>query len=345
MADSIFNLSARDRAAFFQAAAAKVGRGAVLLEKDVWVVWALRTLYEAPIGEHLVFKGGTSLSKAHRLIERFSEDLDLTYDIRELAGDLLPVGWEDMDEPLPKTPSQANKISEEVRNKRLPNWVRETAAPVMEAGLKKDRAKAKIEIDGCNLTIRYSKDDHGHVKSAVLLEFGARSTGEPADMHDIACDSAAAQLDIDLPTAKARVMKAERPLWEKATAVHTFCRGPKAVGDHLARHWYDIERLDRKKVVDRAMTDPALAGQVADHKGVFFRVKDAGGDWIDYQAAVTGGLQLVPTGDHLAELEADYVVMRDDGLLPEDALDFAQLISRCGEIEAKINAATRQRQT
>ena len=34
-----------------------------ILEKDVWIVWALETLFAAPFGEHLVFKGGTSLSK------------------------------------------------------------------------------------------------------------------------------------------------------------------------------------------------------------------------------------------------------------------------------------------
>ena len=77
MADSIFSLGERDRAAFFQAAVARVGRNAILLEKDVWVVWALRALFEDPVGAHLVFKGGTSLSKAHQLIERFSEDIDV----------------------------------------------------------------------------------------------------------------------------------------------------------------------------------------------------------------------------------------------------------------------------
>jgi hypothetical protein len=54
----------------------------------------------------------------------------------------------------------------------------------------------------------------GRSKSAVLLKFGARATGEPADFHDFACDSAAAGLDIDLPTARPRVMKAERTFWE-----------------------------------------------------------------------------------------------------------------------------------
>ena len=274
MPDSIFSLSARDRADFFQAAVARVGRNAILLEKDVWIVWALRALFEDPIGAHLVFKGGTSLSKAHRLIERFSEDVDLTYDIRELAADLLPRGEGGEVLDIPATPSQVRRVSEAIRNERLPAWVRDTVAPIIQARLERDGAQAVVELDGCNLSIRYAEQDHGQVKSAVLLEFGARATGEPADFHDIACDSAAAGLDIDLPTARARVMNAERTFWEKATAVHVFCRSGDPVGDHKARHWYDLERLDANGVAPRAIADADLAAQVATHKTAFSRERD-----------------------------------------------------------------------
>ena len=338
MPDSIFSLSARDRADFFQAAVARVGRNAILLEKDVWVVWALRALFEDPIGAHLVFKGGTSLSKAHRLIERFSEDVDLTYDIRELAGDLLPraAGGAVLD--IPATPSQVRRVRA-ILDERLPAWVRGTVAPVIQARLDRDGAQATIEIAGSNLSIRYDQQDHGQVKSAVLLEFGARATGEPANFHDIACDSAAAGLDIDLPTARPRVMKAERTFWEKATAVHVFCRSGDPVGNHKARHWYDLERLDANGVAVIAIADTDLAAQVATHKSAFFRENNAAGARIDYHTAVGGGLQLVPVGPHLAELEADYAAMQADGLLPEGALTFARLMARCGEIERAANAA------
>lgn len=53
----------------------------------MWVVWALATLFGSDIGAHLVFKGGAPLSKAYSIIRRFSEDVDLTYDIRAIAPD------------------------------------------------------------------------------------------------------------------------------------------------------------------------------------------------------------------------------------------------------------------
>lgn len=94
MPDSFLSISRQDRADALGVVANQSGRPVHLLEKDVWVVWALETLYGAPFGSHLVFKGGTSLSKAYNAIERFSEDVDLTYDIRAIAPELAPPGTE-----------------------------------------------------------------------------------------------------------------------------------------------------------------------------------------------------------------------------------------------------------
>ena len=88
MAD-FFQLSTAERLDVLDAAANISGLLPHLLEKDIWVVWSLRHLFAGPFAENLVFKGGTSLSKAYGVIRRFSEDVDLTYDIRAIAGDLV----------------------------------------------------------------------------------------------------------------------------------------------------------------------------------------------------------------------------------------------------------------
>ena len=105
MADQYLELSPEDRREGLGFAASESGRPAYLLEKDIWVVWTLRTLFDAPMGAPLVFKGGTSLSKAYGAIRRFSEDVDLTYDIRTLVHDL--VG--DSPHPLPANRSQEKR--------------------------------------------------------------------------------------------------------------------------------------------------------------------------------------------------------------------------------------------
>jgi len=108
MTEAFLGLSAAERREALQVAASTSGRPLHVLEKDVWVVWTLSALFESDFGKHLVFKGGTSLSKAYKAIERFSEHIDVTYDIRVIAEDLVA---DTSDEPLPQTCGARQKQS------------------------------------------------------------------------------------------------------------------------------------------------------------------------------------------------------------------------------------------
>jgi hypothetical protein len=342
MADSIFALSEKERRDFYRVASGKTGRLDALIEKDVWVVWALSALFENRLGAHLVFKGGTSLSKGYDdLIKRFSEDVDLTYDIRELAPDLLPEGWETREEPLPDDPAAAKKIIRKIREKLLPAWIKTDVLPILEARAKADKAKVSFRLEEERLFIDYAKAEQGYVKPNVQLEFGARSTGEPAEVKPVSCYAEGVSADVVLPKAVPRIMVPRRTFWEKVTAVHVFCRQAKPIAERLSRHWYDLDQLDHARISDEALADRPLAQRVARFKTISFPVSDAAGVLIDYHGAVSGGLQLVPTGDHLKELEKDYASMRDGQLLPDDAVAFDALMARCAAIEARVNAAMR----
>ncbi len=137
-------LSCDDRREALQVAAGRNGRPAYLLEKDIWVVWTLRALVNAPFGEILTFKGRTSLSKAFHAIHRFFEDLDITYDIRAIAPDLV-AGNDGND--IPPTRSQEQRWSREIRT-RLAQWANEQALPAVEAGL-----NAQPRVDGDRLAV------------------------------------------------------------------------------------------------------------------------------------------------------------------------------------------------
>jgi len=176
MPESFLRLSPDDRREALAVAAAASGRPPHLLEKDVWVVWTLATLFAAPFATQLVFKGGTSLSKAYGVIRRFSEDVDITYDIRALAADLIG----DSAEPLPTTRSQEKRWSGEIR-RRLSAWVEQSALPVLEAALVAQRLSAQAGAAGDRILIDYAPlaAGSGYVAPTVQVEFGARSTGEP----------------------------------------------------------------------------------------------------------------------------------------------------------------------
>jgi hypothetical protein len=75
---SFLALPIDERRLYIEEAAARRGVSPVVLEKDFWVCWLLAVLFRSGFGEHLVFKGGTSLSKVFDVIDRFSEDIDLS---------------------------------------------------------------------------------------------------------------------------------------------------------------------------------------------------------------------------------------------------------------------------
>ena len=256
MAESWFSLGRKDQDEVLEVAAGRSGRPAHLLEKDIWIVWALSAICKSPLADKLTFKGGTSLSKVYKIIDRFSEDIDLTCDIRELVPDLLREG-----NPIPASSSQ-EKITRAVRS-RLPAWIKNTVKPVIEADLAKRGSQATLTISGKdndNLIVAYQavKTGTGHAAPTIRLEFGARSTGEPHHTHRTVCDIASVMDGVEFPTAEPLVMAAERTFWEKATAAHVYSLQGHIRTDHF----------------EMALNDRLLAMDVAMHKSMFFAEKD-----------------------------------------------------------------------
>jgi hypothetical protein len=279
MPESFFHLSAREQEEALQAAASGSGRPPHLLERDIWVVWALSALFESRIGPHLVFKGGTALSKAYRIIRRFSEDVDLTYDSRALAPQLVENSPAGLD-VIPPSRSQQKKWSDAIRSELLPAWIRDQAHPIIQKALQ-NVEKATSRFTNACIFIDYKPvaSTSSYVLSRVMLEFGARSTGEPANTHQIRCDIEEHILDISFPLASPRVMELPRIFWEKATAIHVYCaQGAAGLHDRFSRHLHDLMRIEETGQIDQVIRAQEIAVAVALHKGAFFMEKDSAGN-------------------------------------------------------------------
>jgi len=329
-------MSPSDRYNLLRATAIKNRREPFVFEKDIWVVQILKILFEAPFGKDLVFKGGTSLSKAYNVIRRFSEDLDITYDIRAFAPDV--VG--DAEEALPPNRSQEKKWTKTIR-KRLEQWTREEVRAVIEEGLARAGFHAtgfRTENDQIYVAYEPLFDYPGFIKPEVKVEFGARSTGEPYLRRSVKCDAADLVPEISFPSAQLAVMVAERTFWEKATSMHVFCHRKCGRGNRLSRHWHDLIRLDDAGYGEKAFADRDLALSVARHKSMFFPEKDADGNRIDFEASVMGGLQLVPSGEAYDLLADDYEAMVRADMLFNDPEPFENIMKRCADIEARANS-------
>ena len=337
MADTLYQALAEDqRREALEVAAAGSGQRVYLLEKDTWVVATLRVLFEAPFGRHLVFKGGTSLSKVWKAIRRFSEDIDITYDIRGFAPDLVAGGD---DEALPPTRSQERRWTRAIRP-RLAEWVSEVARPLVEEELGRSGFPARVRADAERLYVAYEPlfVPLGPMRPDVQVDFGARSTGEPHVLRPVVCDAAAHLPALAFPEARPAAMLPERTFWEKATSMHVYCLQGRVRGERWSRHWHDLMRLDEAGIAARALEDRELALSVARHKAMFFRENDANRQRIDYHAAVSGNLRLVPSGSAQDALAEDYASMLSTGMLLDEDEPFGTVMARCAAIEKRANA-------
>lgn len=276
------------------------------------------------------------MAEGYHIINRFSEDVDLTYDIRVLAPHLSGPGLD----PLPATRSQENRWTKEIRS-RLPHWIAEQVVPRISKALVDQELTGALSAEGEKVFFEYAPLAAGsdYVRPLVMLEFGARSTGEPWETRAITCDAAPSVAGVVFPSATARVMRPERTFWEKATAVHVFCRqGEFRGGERFSRHWHDLVRLDRAGIADAAIVDRVLALAFAKHKSMFLSEKDSAGTVIDY-AVARSGLRLVPGDTALTSLSLDYARRLDDGLLPANTEPFETLLEQCRNQEARVNKA------
>lgn len=334
MPEQYFSLSSEDKKALLGIAAAESGRPAALLEKDIWVVWVLSALFQSRFGSSITFKGGTSLSKAYGVIDRFSEDLDLTYDIRQIIPDLVGGG-----PVVPGTNNQAAKWTKAV-NERLPGWIESEIKPIISEALAREGINAVLRAEGKeSLLLEYPVETvgAGYATPYVRMEFGARASGEPHQPIPVTCDARRfIPGSILLPEATPLVMSIDRTFWEKLTAAHVFCLQGRLRGERFSRHWYDLAMIAESSRLTDGLAGSPSAIMVIEHKNRFFREKDAVGSPIDYKDCLRGKLELVPQGATLKSLVDDYALMVKEGMLYSPR-SFDSVIEKCAEISTEIN--------
>ena len=296
--DAFLRMSAHDR----RLACLKVTEvrrlQAASVDKDFWVCWVLRELVRLPdIGNWITFKGGTSLSKAWGMIERFSEDIDLVVD-----KDALGFAGEASPDQAPSNKQRRRRLDELMAACR--EWVQGRLKPELDQRIAErigNREGWYLEVDpdmadGQCLLFHYPSalpvTETGYVRPVVKIELGARSDDWPAESRTIT-PYVAEVLPQAIPEAAFSVpsLTPERTFWEKAMLLHeeTFRPADKPRKERMARHYYDVWCLIKRGVADRAAADRALFDRVAAHREIFFRL-----GWVDYATLQPGSLRLAP---------------------------------------------------
>ena len=324
----------RDEA--FQETAAQLGLSRAIVEKDFWVCWSLKQLFALPsFGNHMIFKGGTSLSKVYDVIHRFSEDVDLSLDRAQLGFD----GDRD-----PKNPDLSGKKQKLLLQELQDAVEAEVSGPLLaeiqdafEANLDQGFSLTVDPGDPQTLLFAYPSKaggSGGYVKPIVRFEFGARGVHLPAEIRAVSPFVHQAFPDLlGAGEVDVKVLGVERTFWEKATILHMLYHQDPArpLADRMSRHYYDMAQLIGHEAKVRALGSLDLLAQVAHHKSVFFKAA-----WASYETAKPGSLRMTPNPELTAALRRDYLGMRE--MIIGEVPDFDHILQAIAAFEAEINS-------
>ncbi len=340
--DDVARSSAQDRAELFNEAAAQRGVAPAIVEKDFWVCWSLKRLFSLP-GDNpsLVFKGGTSLAKIYRAINRFSEDIDLSFDRRDLGyGD-------DRDPRSAASRKKKDKLIDDLVE-TVTRHIQDVLMPRLTEVIKVELTNTeggwqltRDDVDPQTLIFRYPASfgaakysDLAYVNPVVRLELGARGDPWPTESRAIIPYAAETFPNLfKVPSCEVIVLRAERTFWEKATLLHSEYHRPVGpVKARLSRHCYDLALLADTEAGQHALNDIRMLEEVTRHKEAFFSSA-----WSHYETAKPGTLRLVPPESKLAEFAGDYAKMAP--MIFGTPPGFEKVIERLRELEREINGA------
>ncbi len=296
-------LPSDERRLYIEQAAARRNISPVILEKDFWVCWLLGILFESEFSKNLMFKGCTSLSKVFGVIERFSEDIDLSLSPEFLQ--LRDVGT---------SRNQANKwmrkadaaCSEAVRNRIAPA-VEAAVAGVLGKG---EQAWFEFLTDSHTnspvLLFHYPSSQPAgfdYLKRSVKLEFGSLTDQQPSGRHPVR-PWVADVLPAAFPDWQCEVvaLEVERTFWERATILHTEYHRPaeKPTADRFSRHYSDTAALANHPVASKAIDLDELRERVVGWKSQFF-----GSSWANYDQAKPKTFRLILPPESLLRCDTD----------------------------------------
>lgn len=327
--NKFLELSDSQRKSVYESVAIKVGLPAQVIEKDFWVTAILQTVFTLPVAKQLVFKGGTSLSKGWKLIERFSEDIDIAVDPIILGvpeGDL--------------TKKQIKKL-----RKTSSLFVLEQLTPMICEEVQREGLHSFITVDaqpngeGDN-TYPEPRQIYLHYKSVfdkaltylrpdVVLEVSARSLIEPTEPIQIKSILGEHLPVLPLTDSVIHTAIPAKTFLEKVFLLHELFSVPRhgMIAEHKSRHLYDLYVMMNKDFAKKAVIDDILWESIRHHREIYTSVRD-----IDYTPDVRKRLRLIPREDILDTWKADYDAIKES-MIYGNKPSFDELLEGMSELQ------------
>ena len=340
--DEVLTAGSEAMLSAFDTTALRLGTTSQNIEKDFWVCWTLDALFNGlkEGGPRLLFKGGTSLSKGFGLINRFSQDIDVT------------VFRDDIGEPA--TIEELNALSGNKRRARL-DAIKDACQAYINGPLRAeltlilqdrlraaglDAGAARVEADdadpdGQTLLIWYpaATPRSDYVRAAIKIESGALDPNSEVPIKPYVDDDLPT-LDLTVPAV--RTVDPERTFWDKVVILHGLRRWfdkrgeLRGGGQRVSRHYYDLHQLAAAPVGAAAIAESALGADCGAHARMFFNRPD-----FDLASAAPGSFALAPHNAMIEQLRLDYRAMQ--GMIFGDPPNFEAVLDSISSLETRLN--------
>lgn len=325
-------LSKEQRIETLNQLALSTGYAPFAVEKDWWVCMVLRAVFQSKYKDQIIFKGGTSLSKAHQIIERFSEDVDLIIDKSLL-------GFSDD----PETKTQMKKLRKTAGKFVISEFREELVHQLTKLGISENEYGIKYsEIvddlsDPNHLELVYKSviPQESYVQQRVLIEMGARAMTEPSEKKEVQSfvENHYKEAPFSLPPFEVLVTVPTKTFLEKILLLHEEFSKPKdrIRSDRMSRHLFDLYQLYQTEYGKNALNDDELFDRI-----VIFREKMNHSKWINYENHKKGLINIIPPDEVIGDWENDYKIMQSNMIVGESP-NFPVLIETMKGILKKLN--------
>lgn len=301
-----------------------------VIEKDWWVTIVLQLLSQSSCADYLSFKGGTSLSKAWGLIDRFSEDVDLALDHTLFGIDNT-------------SRSQRLKLRKESRlfiTETLSSELRDALGTLGCSGYTVEpvtRVQNK-EIDGdkdpTTILVKYKSlypPLLSYLQPTVKIEISCLSMKEPVASRNLS--SFVSQCIPALEQDDAFVMNTVLPtrtFLEKAFLLNEEYQRDHPRSFRMSRHLYDLERMMDTEYGLSALSDMALYRAIVQHRREYYCLK-----YVNYDSNNPDRIMICPPDSLLSDWRADYEAMQQSFIYGK-SLPFDNLIDRINTLQDRF---------
>ena len=311
------------------------GISAKAIEKDWWVTLTLKALFQSAYRQHMVFKGGTSLSKCWNMIARFSEDIDIALDPQAFEMEYREAPSKSYVEKLKKNGCEftSTKLLAELGNQLKALGLPDNLVTILAADVPEDHP----DTDPQTLYVRYPSlyDPNPYIADEVKVEVSVRSLRIPFVTVPIQSilytfNPNPAYVEVPFPV---EVVEAQKTFLEKIFLLHEEFGKPdrgRIKTKRMSRHLYDLLKMMDTPIGANALADHGLYNHLIQHREWYSRIS-----WVDYNSLGYKTVSFLPIEEVFEDYRNDYETMREQ-MIYEDALPFDDLIAKLKILQGRI---------